>query len=292
MKNEYSSGILFKTIKNKLSNGSRQFLVYNFAGLLNLNLVIEYPKSGGTWLGQLVSSCLGIPFPRNRMPLLKRSLLHGHFLPIGNIGKAENIFFMVRDGRDVMVSMYYHFLIWNEKNKLHPKDILYYRKKLGFKDYDDIKENLTDFIDFVFTDKPSKLIKFRHEGTWRDFNEKWLNFIEDSSGNIVVTSYESLLMNPETELKSILFKIGIEQPDQERIKKIVEEFSFANQAGRNQGVEDAKNFLRKGITGDWKNKFTKKSASVFDHYAGDMLIRLGYEKNSSWVDLQGSDRGS
>lgn len=276
---------VLKTFKNKISNGSRQFLVYNLTGPLKLNLLVEYPKSGGTWLGQLISSYLDIPFPRNRMPLLKRSLLHGHFLPVGRIKNAENIFFMIRDGRDVIVSMYYHFLVWNERNRLHPKDVLYYRKRIGFKDYENIRSNLPGFIEFVFTHRPSRLIRFRYEGNWHEFNERWMSFIDKNPDKIVVVRYESLLKNTPKELERVLKKSGIEKPDKKRIEEIVEKYSFVNQSKRGLGIENTKSFLRKGISGDWKNKFSKDAAEVFNRYAGKMLVKLGYEKDSSWVDL-------
>ena len=41
--------------------------------------------------------------------------------------------------------------------------------------------------------------------------------------------------------------------------------------------------MRKGIVGDWKNYFNKEAREIFNHYAGDQLIKLGYEKDRSWV---------
>ena len=38
-----------------------------------------------------------------------------------------------------------------------------------------------------------------------------------------------------------------------------------------------------GISGDWKNYFTPEAARVFGDYAGDLLIRLGYEPNKDWI---------
>ena len=42
-----------------------------------------------------------------------------YFMDIGCTGPGtknlKNIFWLVRDGRDVMISQYYHSLVWNEK---------------------------------------------------------------------------------------------------------------------------------------------------------------------------------
>jgi hypothetical protein len=41
--------------------------------------------------------------------------------------------------------------------------------------------------------------------------------------------------------------------------------------------------LRKGIAGDWKNNFSEEAKQVFHAYAGSELIKMGYEKDDSWV---------
>ena len=78
---------MVKVIKSKIEQLIR--LVYiNSVSIKNDSvLVMEFPKSGGTWLGQLIAGYLEIPFPRNRIPTLKRSLYHGHYYPKNRITK-------------------------------------------------------------------------------------------------------------------------------------------------------------------------------------------------------------
>jgi hypothetical protein len=40
--------------------------------------------------------------------------------------------------------------------------------------------------------------------------------------------------------------------------------------------------FRKGIPGNWREHFTEGNKQVFKEEAGDLVIRLGYEKDSSW----------
>lgn len=40
--------------------------------------------------------------------------------------------------------------------------------------------------------------------------------------------------------------------------------------------------FRSGKTGEWKNHFTPEHKSIFKEVAGDLLMRLGYEKDDSW----------
>ena len=66
------------------------------------------------------------------------------------------------------------------------------------------------------------------------------------------------------------------------INRAIERFNFKRQSGRKKGSESSDEFLRKGIVGDWKNHFTRESAEVFNFYAGDALIKAGYEKDKKW----------
>ncbi|MCA1847755.1 MAG: sulfotransferase domain-containing protein [Actinobacteria bacterium] len=70
----------------------------------------------------------------------------------------------------------------------------------------------------------------------------------------------------------------------EEATAIVEEFSFERQAGRRPGEEDRGSFLRKGVVGDWRNYFSPEAREMFDRYAGDELILLGYERDRAWVE--------
>lgn len=276
--------MVLQTLKNKIDNGARYFLVHKFPRFFQFYLVVEYPKSGGSWLGQMISSYFDIPFSRNSFPTYKMSLTHGHFVPTKNSKYINKIYLLMRDGRDVMVSFYYHSLIWNEKNKLSPKDVIYTRKKLNFSDYNDIRTNLPRFIEFVFDHNYSLFFKFNSYGNWDSFNRKWLEHIEKDNSNIIITKYEDLLKDTKKELTRLIdLTQGEGLSDTEKISRIVRKYSFESQSKRKRGDENTSNFLRKGVSGDWESKFSKESADIFDQYAGEMLIKLGYEDNHEWV---------
>jgi hypothetical protein len=40
--------------------------------------------------------------------------------------------------------------------------------------------------------------------------------------------------------------------------------------------------FRSGKTGEWKKHFTKEHKRIFKEVAGDLLVSLGYEKDSDW----------
>ena len=52
--------------------------------------------------------------------------------------------------------------------------------------------------------------------------------------------------------------------------------------GRERGQEDAGSFFRKGVAGDWRAAFTDRDKRIFKEEAGDLLVALGYEKDTGW----------
>ena len=130
--------MILKTINGKFEQATRLLFVNSITFFNKSIIIVEYPKSGGTWLGQLMSGYLELPFPRNKFPTLLRSIYHSHYQPKYLIPKNRKILWLVRDGRDISVSFYYHQTLWSNKNKLDPKTVSYTRKKLAFKDYMDI----------------------------------------------------------------------------------------------------------------------------------------------------------
>lgn len=40
--------------------------------------------------------------------------------------------------------------------------------------------------------------------------------------------------------------------------------------------------FRSGKTGEWKKHFTEEHKKIFKEVAGDLLVKLGYEKNNNW----------
>ena len=238
-----------RVIFSKLEQAYRLLYVNYFHFFFKFILVVEYPKSGGTWLSQIISEYFEIPFARNQMPLLKKSLIHGHYLPnYGIINNINPIIFLIRDGRDVMVSLYHQYLILNDKNKLNQKDIYYYRSKLKFEDYNCVKDNLPKFMEFIFTHKPSKFQHFTYMGNWNSYNQKWFSWYRYGYKNIHIIKYESMLNDTSTTISQLLKSIGEQNVKKAKLKQIIHKYSFINQSKRIPGVEDKSSFLRKGIS--------------------------------------------
>ena len=250
-------------------------------------VVTEYPKSGGTWVSQMLAAYLDIPHPRNRLPPRRRCVVQGHFMDAAG---ANDIVVVWRDGRDVTVSYYYYALLETPTTRSSWTQM--HRRRLGIDDVHDVQRYLPRFIEYCFTSGPVRGM------TWTSFADAWRRRTD-----CVTTSYEAMTADPKREMTRILDRTArvarregrtngrralVSEPavpvDGARLDACIERFSFEKLTGRKRGEEDVRDFVRKGIVGDWKNKFTREAREVFDHHAGRTLIDLGYEPDRSWVE--------
>ncbi len=236
---------------------------------LNNVLVAEFPKSGGSWFCKMLADATGLPQPSNyELPKIQTSILHGVFFNEKKLGKTICI---VRDGRDVMVSAYFFFLFKNDKNIGFSIDKR--RKQMPFDDYDNVEKNLPAFIEYMFNDYTVRNKKMN----WVNFNDSFIN-----QENVKMIKYENLLTQCKEEMIGALDFLEFPEKSEKELNEIIEKYSFEKMAKRKRGEENNRSFMRKGIAGDWKNKFSKEACVVFDKYAGDMLIKLGYETDHNW----------
>ena len=238
-----------------------------------LYIVNEYPKSGGSWMAEMLSDALGVPFPRNRLPMLRSSILHGHVMQSWNM---HNILIVWRDGRDVLVSQYFHSLFENDKG--NARLVAQCRANLGFADYEDVKGNIAAFMEYVFERK-------RHPRmSWVDFVNRWAG-----CECCVHVKYEDLRTQPIEELTRIVRQLSGRKLHLDQAREIVERHSFEKVSGRRPGEENVRSFMRKGVVGDWKNYFDREARERFYAYAGDALVRLGYEADDAWIHQHGAE---
>jgi hypothetical protein len=186
--------------------------------------VVGHAKSGTNWLCTILADYTGYPLYEpwlHRVPRLRPQIFHMmRLLPFETVRRRS--IYIMRDGRDTMVSR------WYETIHREPGDKAAAEQFLGCEMTDDnMQQHLARFIEFMSTYQRGCADYKSHLGYWQRHQ-------------YVTVRYEDL--------------------------------------------ESKGNFLRKGIAGDWKNAFTPEAARVFDAYAGDLLIELGYERDHSWVD--------
>jgi len=227
--------------------------------------VIEYPKSGGTWLAQMLSDYLGYPFPQHSLlPVTHKAVLQTHW---GYTPNLTNVFYLVRDGRDVMVSFYW-MRMRAVKRSRYASDLAHkkrYENLFGEHfDPDDIRGNLPKFIEQ----------EMRHP---RECHLNWANHVDEwwslDSGSIFLIQYEELLRDCAGTLSRGLANFDVDV-DLWRLKTSVRRYDFERLTGRKPGEVDNSSFLRSGVSGDWRENFSEDAVNVFDHYAGRTLERV------------------
>ena len=256
---------------------TNRFVITHYGESFPIYVVSEYPKSGGTWLGRMVADCLQLPFPQQyRLPLAMSCVVHTHWAYDARLRRA---FYLYRDGRDVMVSLYFHRMrrIGEQRYVSDWRHKQVYERLFG-KGYDaaDVKRHLPRFIEQEFNDpRDSRL-------TWRQHVESWYD--PDNRPQVAYLSYERLLSDTEATLSEAVAHVTGKPIDAWRVRMAVEKFSMVQQTGRAPGEEDRSSFIRKGVAGDWVNHFSREAAQIFNELAGDTLITLGYESDAGWVD--------
>lgn len=188
------------------------------------------------WPGQSDAKCIVEKTPNNsfKLPLIKEVL------------PGVKIIHIIRDGRDVVTSSWFHQL----RDK--PDWFIKYENDFsGFSDY--------------WTNE-----------MWLKSNKKCLDFKAQHPENYLSVRYEDLVHTPEASLEKLINDMGVSS-SLEEIKNCLTGASFELLSkGRSAGEEDQGSFYRKGIVGDWQNHFQKHDLEVFTKSAGRMMKRFGY----------------
>ena len=196
---------------------------------------------------------------------------------IKRIIPEAKVMHLIRDGRDIAVSATHH--LWNHtidagghmnlKSEELAKRDAYRRDPEGF--------------------VASGESLFDEERLRKGFAKSWSNMttraVDDGPAvfgdNYTEVRYEDLLAQPDREVERLLDFLGA-NANEETVKRCVEATSFERMARRKRGEEESSSFFRKGVAGDWENIFTEEDKQVFKEVAGDLLIKLGYEKDYDW----------
>lgn len=233
-----------------------------------------YPKSGTVWLCQLMSAYLDKPYPREyQSPIMMPAVIHAHW-PWDQ--RLPPTVYVIRDGRDVMVSLYFH-QVRMFSNRTNPRRTRALRERfrrlygIGF-DPCDIRANLPNFIDFEMSERDTL-----RGWNWAEHVRNWAD-----RDRVAQVRYEALLADTESELHRAMVQLDAPRQDRQLARLAADRYDFALSSGRTDNAEDRSSFLRKGVAGDWRQHFTKEAAEVFDSHAGDVLEDCGYVSSRDW----------
>jgi len=240
-------------------------------------------KSGSSWLGNMLAMIPGYNLrsindpgnvvynhdicesifsllPKNKYSVMK---LHTRYTKENfDIIKKYVPRFVVthRDLRDTCMARYFHIMA----DPSHRHHELYASLSRG--------EGISHCIEIIGSD-------------FVPWVKDWTRVASEENGSILLIKYEDLNLNTGDTLNSIFKFYNINQ-SQKLMKYLV---STKIKKEVNLGVALKKdlpgrlrNTARKGVVGDWKNHFTDEHKEQFKKIGGELLIKLGYEKDNNW----------
>lgn len=166
-------------------------------------------------------------------------------------------YFVYRDPRDLLVSQVFFATDMYEDHGMHA----YYKSLPGF------DERLKVAIRGIDRDGLKMVsVKQRYEGVFQWLRQK----------NVLCIRFEDLVNSRDATLNAMLSEVektGYEIPiPREKALSILVE-SIKPKKSRT---------FRSGRTGAWKEYFREEHKKLFKNVAGDLLVRLGYEKDNDW----------
>jgi hypothetical protein len=166
-------------------------------------------------------------------------------------------YFIYRDPRDMLVSQVFFASDMHEEHGMHA-----YYKSLP-----DFGARLNVAITGIERDGLKMVsVKQRYEGVFQWLGQK----------HVMCLRFEDLINNRDATLNAMLDEVEktgykIPTPREKALTILVE------------AIQPRKSHtFRSGKTGGWKQHFTDEHKKLFKEVAGDLLVRLGYEKNNDW----------
>ena len=182
------------------------------------------------------------------------------------------LIYIVRDGRDVMVSERFRNFV-EESKFLSAED-----KRI----IEDLRTDQTPFTNGTRSLFTETFIRRVARGWVKNLKETEEEARRLYGENYFGMRYEDLLARPFEEMQKLWNFLGV-SADPALEKAILQEMSSNPdeewQARRNEGIAS---FLPKGQAGNWQRLFTAGDKSLFKQIAGGMLVQWRYEDGDQW----------
>jgi len=260
---------MYNKLRNKLNIVVNELIIKFMGRSWEIILINEFPKCGATWMRRLLSDILEIDKTKGNVSSTKKmgvlgpkSIIQRHWLQDKGVYKT---IVMLRDPRDVFTSFYFYenYFI---KNKCQ-------QDKYGWDINDSDEKNLERYIIYKISNPADSTPGFSIEEFWNVYKSK---------ENVLIIRYEDLLKYTKKEVVATLKYLGYENVDNSKIDRVIESNDMRNLKKLDKNKSDKQSFYRKGISGDWKNNFTKEAKEYFKKTYGSLLIEMEYESDKNW----------
>ena len=172
---------------------------------------------------------------------------------------TKGIIYIVRDPRDVLVSLSHHMGI----------------------DYEQTFEHLSSSLNFEYPLSGDKRYKKSLMGAWSDHYKSWKNF---KSCKTLVVKYEDMVLDEYNTFKKIIKYLtevdGAEYKEEKLIKALKQtQFDELQKMEKNEGFSEkgkGELFFRKGKIGEWKKDLSVNLIKKIEKMFSKEMIELGY----------------
>ena len=169
-----------------------------------------------------------------------------HFTKLAAIFPRAKFLHVLRDGRDCVVSTWFHNLRINpeETQRRYP--------------------TMRDFVAFMAK-------------SWNGYVDRGLLFQAANPGRCLTVRYEDLVANPRETMRMVFQFLSVDV-SLGVLRRCVEAGKFETMSGgRQPGVEDRTSFLRQGMPENWRQHMTPEDNRTFLDIAGSGMTRAGYK---------------
>ncbi len=170
-------------------------------------------------------------------------------------GRAN--YFIYRDPRDMLVSQVFFATDMHEEHGMHD----------FYNSLPDFGERLKVAITGIDRDGLKMVsVKQRYDGVF-----EWLN-----TSGVMCLRFEDLINHRDVTLNQMLDEVEktgyqIPTPREKALSTLIE------------AIQPKKSHtFRSGKTGGWREFFSERHKKLFKEVAGDLVVRLGYEKTNDW----------
>ena len=244
---------IHKTASQWIRRIMDDYRIYRHCGLQVYNYEDNLP--GGTDGRPLHERTFNEPFPERTIATPIYVDLPG----FQTIPKPDDFraFFVMRDPRDYLVSLYYSLKI---SHRLNPRIAVARENLLHLPE----EEGLKMLIERMGEYGQMAALHSWQEGRGGDERLRLFRY-EDLTGDKQFAAWEQLFLHCDIRIPAA------------QLRAVLEDNAFSKLTkGRERGIEDVTAHLRKGVAGDWKNHFTPAVKKKFRETTGTLVEQLGY----------------
>jgi hypothetical protein len=201
------------------------------------------------------------------------STIHGQAIrDLHAIYPDAKLVYIVRDGRDVLISERFRNLVEESKFlKAEDKRIM-----------EELRKDQTPFTNgtrSIFTENVIRRVASGWVKNVQETEEEGRSLFAEHYCSL---RYEDLLARPFVEMQRLWNFLGV-QADPSLETSIMDEMSSnPDEEWQSKRNEEIASFLPKGQAGNWQRLFTARDKSIFKEVAGETLIQWEYEKDTNW----------